>query len=127
MRRDEVIARDNGKVMVLSWKDRRIVTAISTKHNDAAVPITRRKKGGNGEFEIIMKPEVIVDYNKHMSGVDHMNQMMAYYPCTRKTLKWTKKLFFYLLSITVPNCYILYKAKSTGNLTSYWRFWKKID
>ena len=30
------------------------------------------------------------------------------------------------MSITVHNCYILYKAKSTGNLNSYYRFWKKL-
>ena len=126
MKRHEVVARDNGKVMVLSWKDKRIVTAISTKHNDSAVQITRRKSGGNGENEIVFKPNVIVDYNQHMSGVDHVNQMLAYYPCTRKSLKWTKKLFFYLMCITIHNC-VLYKAKSTGKLKTYYRFWQKLS
>ena len=114
IKRHEVIARDNGKLMVLSWKDHRIVTAISTKHDDSVVPITRIKKGGGGEVETIMKPKAIVDYNNHMSGVDHLNQMIAYYPCTRKTQKWTKKVFMYLMSITVHNSFILYKARTNS-------------
>ena len=44
MARHDVIARDNGHVMVLAWKDRRIVKAISTKHDNSVISITRRKK-----------------------------------------------------------------------------------
>ena len=111
--RGDVIARDNGKVVVLAWKDKRIVKAISTKHDAAVSTVTRRKPRGGGEMEEIEKPNCIVDYNKHMSGVDLLDQMIAYYPCTRRTLKWTKKVFFYLMEISVHNSFILYKEKST--------------
>ena len=40
------------------------------------------------------KPVASCDYNEYSSGVDHVDQMILYYPCTRKTLKWTKKVFF---------------------------------
>ena len=43
-------------------------------------------------MEEVKKPAAICDYNEHMSGVDHADQMISYYPCTRKTLKWTKAL-----------------------------------
>ena len=39
--RHDVIARDNGHEMVLAWKDKRIVKAISTKHDSSVVSITR--------------------------------------------------------------------------------------
>ena len=79
-------------------------------------------------MEVVMKPEVIVDYNTHMAGVDHLNQMIAYYPCTRKTKKWTKKVFLYLMSITVHNCYILYKEKTSAGAgkMSYRNFLLKL-
>ena len=48
MARHDVIARDNGHVMVLAWKDKRIMKAISTKHDSSVISITRRKKGGRG-------------------------------------------------------------------------------
>ena len=41
MQSHEVIAMDNGKVMVLTWKDKRIVKAISTKHDGSVCSITR--------------------------------------------------------------------------------------
>jgi len=80
--------------MVLSWKDKRLVKFISTKHDASMVTIQRTKKSGHGEMEQVKKPACICNYNENMSGVDHIDQMISYYPCTRKTLKWTKKVFF---------------------------------
>jgi len=51
MRAGDVIARDNGKVLVLVWKDKRVVKAISTKHDASTTIITRRKKRGGGATE----------------------------------------------------------------------------
>ena len=45
MQRHEVRAVDNGKVMILAWKDKRIVKAISTKHDGSISSITRREPG----------------------------------------------------------------------------------
>ena len=61
-----------------------------------------------------------------MSGVDHMDQMIAYYFCTRKSLKWTKKLFYYLRKINVHNCYILYKSKSSTGSKNFYQFYKEL-
>ena len=57
-------------------------------------------------MEEVEKPVAICDYNEHMFGVDHVNQLISYYPCTRRTLKWTKKVF--LRNGTL----MLYKAKT---------------
>jgi len=43
------------------------------------------------------KPKCIVDYNTHMHSVDTADQDLAYYQIIRKTVKWPKKVFFYLL------------------------------
>ena len=43
--RHDVIARDNGKVMVLAWQDKQIVKAITTKHNNGFITMQRRKEG----------------------------------------------------------------------------------
>ena len=83
-------------------------------------------KGGHGAIEEVMKPASIVDYNQHMSGVDHLDQMIAYYPCTRKSLKWSKKVFYYLMEISVHNSFILYKAKNSTGLKSFYKFCKVL-
>ena len=40
----ESIAVDNGKVMIIAWKDTRVVQELSTKHDGTLSFITRRKK-----------------------------------------------------------------------------------
>jgi len=84
MRAGDVIARDNGKVHVLAWKDKRVVKAISTKHDAFSTTITRRIKRGGGTTEEVSKPACIVDYNKYMAGVDGLDQMISYYPLHEK-------------------------------------------
>ena len=126
MARHDVIARDNGKVMVLAWKDQRVVKAISTKHDDTLRTIQRRKKGGHGAMEDVEKPACICDYNEHMSGVDHVDQMISYYPCTRKTLKWTKKVFFYMMEVSAHNSHVIYKANSGNQTMKLYDFQMKL-
>ena len=53
---------------------------------------------------------MIVDYNKHMLGVDKLDQMMSYYSFLHKTIKWWRKVFFWILEVATVNAYILYKV-----------------
>ena len=41
------------------------------------------------------KPEVVVEYNKYMLGVDKLEQMGSYYSFLHKTIKWWRKAFFF--------------------------------
>lgn len=56
-----------------------------------------------------LKPKVIDAYNKAMGGVDKADQLAVYYCFQRKSIKWWKKVFFWLLETAVVNSYILYK------------------
>ena len=44
-----------------------------------------------------------------MSGVDKLDQMMAYYSFLHKSVKWWRKVFFWVLEAAVVNSYIIYK------------------
>ena len=126
MKAGDSLSVDNGKVMVVAWKDKRVVTALSTKHDGSLGPITRKKKKGGGETEKIMKPLCISEYNLYMSGVDRLDQMISYYPFARKTMKWPKKVFFYLLEIRLWNSFVLYKAKNKQTKLSLRSFHLKV-
>lgn len=93
LKKDETIARYSQGVMIGQWKDKREVVYISTefKNNMVLSTIKRGKKH--------LKPEPIMNYNKFMSGVNRHDQMQSYYPFSRKTVRWYKKL-----------AYILYKC-----------------
>ena len=59
--------------------------------------------------QIQEKPVVIVDYNQYMLGVDKLDQLTSYYSFLHKTVKWWRKVFFWLLEVAVVNSHIIYK------------------
>lgn len=67
---------------ICKWRDKRDVLVISNKHQIQLVNVSNR----NGK--VSLKPNVVADYNLGMSGVDRGDQMISYYSCLRKTLRW---------------------------------------
>ncbi|MGH0131824.1 UNVERIFIED_CONTAM: hypothetical protein FKN15_055951, partial [Acipenser sinensis] len=59
----------------------------------------------------IHKAQVIIDYNAIKGGVDRSDQLLKYYNFLRKTIKWYKKLAFYLIDVAFINAHILYSQK----------------
>jgi hypothetical protein len=103
LKRGEMTFRRDGEVLLVSWMDKKIITMISTMYSAEMVEIPTNfgKKR--------MKPECIEDYNQHMHGVDTVDQYLALYPFTRKTCKWPKKMFLYLLQCTLFNSFRLFQ------------------
>ena len=54
------------------------------------------------------KPKCVIDYNTHMHGVDTADQYLAYYPFICKTVKWPKRVFFYVLQCCLFNSYVTF-------------------
>ena len=55
-----------------------------------------------GDTESVIKPKIVTDYNQHMSGVDIADQLMVYYACGRRTLKWYKRVFWRMVEAKPP-------------------------
>ena len=62
--------------IALQWMDKRLVTMISTVHNDM-VSKRRRTKHATGGQEEIQKPKMIEQYNSYMGGVDRFCPTMV--------------------------------------------------
>lgn len=87
----------NSNCLVGSWRDKKFVNIITTMHeNFGLIDSGKTKRDGT----VIMKPRPIIDYNKYMGGVDRVDQVLHYYTCVRKTMKWYRKLFFHLLDVS---------------------------
>jgi hypothetical protein len=76
------------------------------------VPVTNihdppREGNYRGEHGNAIKPAIVVDYSRHMGHVDNADRMANSYMASRRTWKWTKKLFFHLLDLAIVNSYIL--------------------
>jgi len=98
----EVAHVQKGNIHVIKYNDKRDVCMISTKQKLDFVEVT--DKFGRNK----MKPNIIVDYNNNMSGIDRADQMISYYPTPRKCLRWYIKVFFHLMDMCLWNGNILY-------------------
>ena len=102
------IAYKKGRTMILSWKDKRVVTLLST--SDSAGFITKTRFVRGGEQQNVEKPKIVVSYTASMGGVDRADQYASSYCFLRKSLKWWRKMFFWGMEMSAINAYILYKC-----------------
>lgn len=117
----EICWRRNRKnVIVLKWKDKRDVLMISTKHNASIVKsISNRGKES-------VKPEIVHDYNKNMSGIDRADQMTSYYACPRRSVRWYMKVFFHLVDIALWNSCWLFNKKNPDKKLTFLSFREEV-
>jgi hypothetical protein len=101
----------NGNILVMGWKDKRVVLMISTYHDTSMEKVVTVQKGG--QQKEILKLVSLLDYTKYMGGVYHSDSYCAMYSFIRKSLKWCRKLFFWCLEVCIVNSYILYSFQKT--------------
>lgn len=116
LRTGETKALYSQGILIGKWKDKRDVLYISTEFVNDMVETTNKR----GQTKTIPLP--IVKYNEYMSGIDTQDQMMSYYPCSRKTLRWYKKLGIHVLQLLLLNSYLLFNKFSGKNKMSYYDF-----
>ena len=105
----QVAAWQKGKMLALKWRDKKDVSLLSTVHNTSTAMV--HTKGGKD----VLKPQVVLDYNHTMGGVDRADQAMTFYPAMRKQQKkYYKKIFRHLLEQCLWNSFILLKKKMSG-------------
>jgi len=66
------------------------------------------------------KPEIVSNYNASKFGIDKLDQVLAYYSFDRKTNKWWKNIFFYVLDVSLSNACVIYRQSHRN--TSYLNF-----
>lgn len=105
---EQLVFQRKGEILLEVWKNykKKVVKMISTIHNSSMIETGKiNYKTGNP----INKPATVMDYNKYMSGVDLADQYLSYYPIFRKSMKWTKKVMFYLMHCAMFNSFRVYQ------------------
>ncbi|XP_054083828.1 piggyBac transposable element-derived protein 1-like isoform X1 [Zeugodacus cucurbitae] len=98
------------------WYDTRAVRLLSTYvgtdaivHNESSYSLKAnrwdRKLKQNVEVDC---PAIVKEYNQHMGGVDLVDGLIGRYHIKMKTRKWTNKLFYHMLDVSMVNAYCLY-------------------
>ena len=96
-------------IIVTRWNDNSVVTLASNCHGIAPLGTAKRWSRTERKFVDISQPYVIDRYNRHMGGVDRMDQNISTYRISIRSKKWWWALFAYLLDVAMQNAWILYR------------------
>ena len=103
-----MVSYRTGKLLALAWqaeKRNTPVYMVSTESSAAWETV----RSHNSYNPTTRKPSAVHLYNNNMNGVDRADHIAVYYSFERKTRKWWRKVFFWLMESTLVNSYIIYK------------------
>ncbi|XP_060810815.1 piggyBac transposable element-derived protein 4-like [Amyelois transitella] len=108
LKKGEMIAMENSDgILVLKWKDKREVFALSTKHSIGFVSCKSKR---NPNKTVL----------KHKCSIDLSDQLASYSSPARRNIRWFQKLAVDLLfSTAVTNAYITYKKHKNLHSKTY--------
>jgi hypothetical protein len=78
---------------------------LSTFHSESKNEVTEVPSRYPNKSPI-MKPNAVLDYTEHMGGINHSVHYTASYQFM-STKKWYRKMFFWLLEVSIVNSYLL--------------------
>lgn len=96
LKRGEAIILQSKHISAIKWKDKNDVIMLSTMHNLKFADAGKKNCKTN---ENIIRPTVVLDYNKYMGEFDGGDQILnKYSTLCDVTKRCTKKLFFIALT-----------------------------
>ena len=107
IKKGEVKKFSSSQMTFIAWKDKKVVTMLSTMHSPEMIT-TDKIEHHNKQNKV--KPNIVLDYNNSMGGVDLSDQYTTSYEIIRKSKKWYKKTFFHLLDMTIFNAFVVYNV-----------------
>lgn len=102
----------SGPILGQSWLDTKPVYFLSTIHQPEHNPDTPaeervvKRRGGQRGIDVPCPP-LLRDYNIGMGGVDFNDRQRKFYNLGRRSYRWYRRIFFYLLEVAAHNTYVL--------------------
>ena len=81
-------------------------------NHTSSSPVTVQRREKDGSLRNVECPPLLPDYQAYMRGIDRADQLMGYYNVGRRSKKWWKRVFAYLLEVSILNAYVLQKFKT---------------
>ena len=119
LQRGESRNLQSGKVTATVWHDNREICILQTNCDPNKKVYVQRKTGKGNKQTMGSCPHSVALYTKYMGGVDRADQRRCYYDLGRKTKKWWKYLFAFVLNTAIVNSFILYKETNSPSNTRH--------
>ena len=103
IKKGESVYRRKGPIVALKWKDKREVQLLTSCLDPRLTQTVTTRTGET------VKPTIVADYSNNMAGVDQSDQFLAYVPLNRRSLKWWRKLFLHLMTLSITQGAILHR------------------
>lgn len=120
LKKGELCIQHKNNICVIKWMDKREILAISSKYN-GILENTRNRRG-----QIKLKPQIIRHYNENKSAIDRHDQMLSYYSCEHKSLRWYKKVIIHIMQCIMINSFFLYNKYASSSKISLYDFRLKV-
>jgi hypothetical protein len=112
----ETKAWQSGQLGCLVWCDKQPVLILSTHHRvDDMVSIQNNR--GPSQPPVVIKPQVVLDYNVGKTGVDTVDQLRQSYAMQRKSRKDWPSLAWWLIDICIINSYTLWRLDKKADIS----------
>ncbi|KAK1330554.1 hypothetical protein QTO34_010744 [Cnephaeus nilssonii] len=85
----EIVTFRDENVMLLAWKDKRIVTMLSTWDTSETESVERRVRGGGKE--IVLKPKVVTNYTKKSKEEEERRFIFAKHVNVNQVFMWVPR------------------------------------
>ena len=99
-------------ITVTRWLDSSSIHIASTCAGKYPEDRASRWKKTESRMIEITRPFAVALYNKHMGGVDLVDQCLASYAHRRKNKRWYIRIFFHFLDLVCVNAWRLYQMKN---------------
>lgn len=107
LEKGQILVRYNEIVAFCAWKDKKLVSTLTTVHAPRLV-LSTNIDHVTGQYR--KKPNVLLDCNTYTSGANQMHQILQGNLTISKFIKWHKRYFVHLLEITIFNCLIIWNS-----------------
>ncbi len=101
-------------MLLVQYPDNKLIIVVSNCFTKPIDVVYNKKKNQKNENKI--KPFLLEQYSKYARGIDKNNQLTSFYFANKKSIKWYKKFFIYLLDTCITNAYILYKKVNNNKM-----------
>lgn len=106
---DQILSKDK-KIVLVKWYDNKPVHLASNFAGKDPMDIVSRYDKKDHKYVDVNRPNVVKRYNESMGGVDHLDQMIAYYRIFMKSRKWTLRVVMHFMDLAIAASWMEYLA-----------------